>query len=193
MPAARISIRRTSSSPRSTSATRRSTSFPARRARASTSASTTCTRRDSLKAAGRGARAAAAASGGRFRIEWEPSNADVFAHPAGTVRRAREPTRSPRSPGASRSSRPRAAPPMRASSRDYCPVVEFGLVNAHHARDRRARGDGRPRRADRDLPEDFDRYFVVPSFRAPRSGEPGTAACVWPFSLIAGSRKSAPE
>ena len=56
MPAARISIRPTWNSPRSMSATRPSMSFPARRARASISASTISTPATSLKCADRAAR-----------------------------------------------------------------------------------------------------------------------------------------
>ncbi|HLK80469.1 MAG TPA: succinyl-diaminopimelate desuccinylase [Xanthobacteraceae bacterium] len=75
------------------------------------------------------ARARAAAPGGRFRIEWEPSNADAFLTKPGpfvdTVKSAiadvtgREPALS--TSGGTSDAR---------FIKDYCPVVEFGLVNA---------------------------------------------------------------
>jgi len=75
------------------------------------------------------ARAATAAQGGRFRIDWEPSNADVFLTLPGafvdlvcgaiaeTTGRAPELSTS----GGTSDAR---------FIKDYCPVVEFGLVNA---------------------------------------------------------------
>ena len=81
----RTSRPRISNSPRSTSATRPSTSFPARRARASTSASTTSTRSTSLKTLI--AQRADKAAGGKikFAFEWEPSNAGVFVTKPGRL------------------------------------------------------------------------------------------------------------
>jgi succinyl-diaminopimelate desuccinylase len=75
------------------------------------------------------ARARAAAHGGRFRIEWDPSNADAFLTKPGRfvdmVSSAiadvtgREPALS--TSGGTSDAR---------FIKDYCPVVEFGLVNA---------------------------------------------------------------
>jgi succinyl-diaminopimelate desuccinylase len=74
-------------------------------------------------------RARAAAQGGEFRIEWEPSNANVFLTTPGPfvdlVSRAIAETTG-------------QAPMLSTSGgtsdarfiKDYCPVVEFGLVNA---------------------------------------------------------------
>ena len=75
------------------------------------------------------ARARAAALGGHFRIEWEPSNTDVFlTEPgpfvdmvSGTIAEVT-------------GSRPELSTSGGTSDarfiKDYCPVVEFGLVNA---------------------------------------------------------------
>jgi succinyl-diaminopimelate desuccinylase len=75
------------------------------------------------------ARAAVAAQGGHFRIEWEPSNADVFLTKPGpfvelvssaiTEATGRTPVLS--TSGGTSDAR---------FIKDYCPVVEFGLVNA---------------------------------------------------------------
>ncbi|HMA75055.1 MAG TPA: succinyl-diaminopimelate desuccinylase [Xanthobacteraceae bacterium] len=75
------------------------------------------------------ARAGAAAQGGHFRIEWDPSNADAFVTKPGPfvelVSRAiaevagRQPELS--TSGGTSDAR---------FIKDYCPVVEFGLVNA---------------------------------------------------------------
>ena len=43
--------------------------------------------------------------------------------------------------------------------KDYCPVVEFGLVGADHARDRRARAGRRSADADRGVPQNPRRLF----------------------------------
>ena len=98
MPAPRISTPRISNSPRSMSATRPSTSFPARRARASTSASTICHDRiRSLKTLIE--KRAAQSRGGnsvRWSIDWEPSNADVFLTAARPVLRLSSRTPSPK-------------------------------------------------------------------------------------------------
>ena len=74
-------------------------------------------------------RAAAAADGGRFRIDWEPSNADVFLTAPGSFTdlvsgaiaevTGRTPVLS--TTGGTSDAR---------FIKDYCPVVEFGLVNA---------------------------------------------------------------
>ena len=74
-------------------------------------------------------RAAAAADGGRFRIDWEPSNADVFLTAPGPFTdlvsgaiaevTGRTPVLS--TTGGTSDAR---------FIKDYCPVVEFGLVNA---------------------------------------------------------------
>ena len=111
------SIRRTWSSPRSTSATRPSISFPARRGRASTSASTiaTATRRCKALVEQRAAKAA----GGKVR--WRDRLGAVerrrVLHRAGPVHRrgGRRGRRGDRH--ASRSCRPPAARRTRASSR----------------------------------------------------------------------------
>lgn len=74
-------------------------------------------------------RARAAAQGGHFRIEWEPSNADVFLTApgpfvdliAGTI--AEVTGRQPELSTSGGTSDARFI-------KDYCPVVEFGLVNA---------------------------------------------------------------
>jgi len=75
------------------------------------------------------ARAAAAAKGGHFRIEWEPSNADVFLTKPGPlvelVSSAIAETTG-RAPALSTSGGTSDA----RFIKDYCPVVEFGLVNA---------------------------------------------------------------
>jgi succinyl-diaminopimelate desuccinylase len=74
-------------------------------------------------------RARAAAQGGEFRIEWEPSNADVFLTTPGPfvdlVSRAIAETTG-RAPTLSTSGGTSDA----RFIKDYCPVVEFGLVNA---------------------------------------------------------------
>jgi succinyl-diaminopimelate desuccinylase len=74
-------------------------------------------------------RARAAANGGHFRVEWEPSNADVFITRPGPFvelvssaiaeTTGREPVLS--TSGGTSDAR---------FIKDYCPVVEFGLVNA---------------------------------------------------------------
>jgi succinyl-diaminopimelate desuccinylase len=74
-------------------------------------------------------RASAAANGGHFRVEWEPSNADVFITRPGPFvelvssaiaeTTGREPVLS--TSGGTSDAR---------FIKDYCPVVEFGLVNA---------------------------------------------------------------
>src|SRR5579871_2181155 len=74
-------------------------------------------------------RARAAAQGGRFRIEWEPSNANVFLTKPGVfvdlvsgaiaAVTGRQPELS--TSGGTSDAR---------FIKDYCPVVEFGLVNA---------------------------------------------------------------
>jgi succinyl-diaminopimelate desuccinylase len=75
------------------------------------------------------ARAAAAAKGGHFRIEWEPSNANVFLTKPGPfvelVSSAIAETTG-RQPALSTSGGTSDA----RFIKDYCPVVEFGLVNA---------------------------------------------------------------
>jgi succinyl-diaminopimelate desuccinylase len=75
------------------------------------------------------AHAAAAAKGGHFRIEWEPSNADVFLTKPGPfvelVSSAIAETTG-RAPALSTSGGTSDA----RFIKDYCPVVEFGLVNA---------------------------------------------------------------
>jgi succinyl-diaminopimelate desuccinylase len=75
------------------------------------------------------ARARAAAAGGHFRIDWEPSNADVFLTKPGPFvelvtgaiaeTTGHEPALS--TSGGTSDAR---------FIKDYCPVVEFGLVNA---------------------------------------------------------------
>jgi succinyl-diaminopimelate desuccinylase len=75
------------------------------------------------------ARAAAAAQGGQFRIEWEPSNADVFLTRPGpfvaqvSAAIAEVTGRMPELSTSGGTSDARFI-------KDYCPVVEFGLVNA---------------------------------------------------------------
>jgi succinyl-diaminopimelate desuccinylase len=75
------------------------------------------------------ARAHAAAQGGRFRIDWEPSNADAFLTRPGpfvdmVISAIAEVTN--RQPALSTSGGTSDA----RFIKDYCPVVEFGLVNA---------------------------------------------------------------
>ncbi len=71
---------------------------------------------------------AAAAQGGRFRIEWEPSNADVFLTQPGpfvdlvSTAIAEVTGRKPQLSTSGGTSDARFI-------KDYCPVVEFGLVN----------------------------------------------------------------
>jgi succinyl-diaminopimelate desuccinylase len=75
------------------------------------------------------ARVAAAAKDGRFRIEWEPSNADVFVTEPGAfvdLVRAAISEATGRVPVLSTSGGTSDA----RFIKDYCPVVEFGLVNA---------------------------------------------------------------
>ncbi len=75
------------------------------------------------------ARAHAAAQGGDFRIEWEPSNADVFVTKPGPFvdmvsgAIAEVTGRQPELSTSGGTSDARFI-------KDYCPVVEFGLVNA---------------------------------------------------------------
>jgi succinyl-diaminopimelate desuccinylase len=75
------------------------------------------------------ARATAAAQGGRFRIDWEPSNADVFLTRSGPFVElvsnaiAEVTGRKPELSTSGGTSDARFI-------KDYCPVVEFGLVNA---------------------------------------------------------------
>jgi len=75
------------------------------------------------------ARAYAAAQGGHFRIEWEPSNADVFLTKPGPFvdlvsgAIAEVTGRQPELSTSGGTSDARFI-------KDYCPVVEFGLVNA---------------------------------------------------------------
>src|SRR5262249_5987722 len=75
------------------------------------------------------ARARAAAQGGHFRIEWEPSNADVFLTAPGPFvdmvsgAVAEVTGRRPELSTSGGTSDARFI-------KDYCPVVEFGLVNA---------------------------------------------------------------
>jgi succinyl-diaminopimelate desuccinylase len=74
-------------------------------------------------------RAAAAAKGGHFRIEWEPSNADVFLTKPGPF------VEMVSSAIAEATGRQPALSTSGGTSdarfiKDYCPVVEFGLVNA---------------------------------------------------------------
>jgi succinyl-diaminopimelate desuccinylase len=75
------------------------------------------------------ARGHAAAKDGHFRIEWEPSNADVFLTKPGPfvelVSSAIAETTG-RQPVLSTSGGTSDA----RFIKDYCPVVEFGLVNA---------------------------------------------------------------
>ncbi len=74
------------------------------------------------------ARVAAAAQGGRFRIEWEPSNADVFLTQPGpfvelvSTAIAEVTGRKPQLSTSGGTSDARFI-------KEYCPVVEFGLVN----------------------------------------------------------------
>ena len=74
-------------------------------------------------------RVRAAAQGGRFRIEWEPSNADVFLTKPGPFVElvsnaiAEVMGRQPELSTAGGTSDARFI-------KDYCPVMEFGLVNA---------------------------------------------------------------
>jgi succinyl-diaminopimelate desuccinylase len=75
------------------------------------------------------ARAHAAAQGGHFRIAWEPSNADVFlTKPGPFVEMVSSAIAkvTGRQPGLSTSGGTSDA----RFIKDYCPVVEFGLVNA---------------------------------------------------------------
>jgi len=73
-------------------------------------------------------RAVAAARGGHFRIEWEPSNADVFLTKPGpfvdlvSSAIAEVTGRKPELSTSGGTSDARFI-------KDYCPVVEFGLVN----------------------------------------------------------------
>jgi succinyl-diaminopimelate desuccinylase len=75
------------------------------------------------------ARAGAAAQGGHFRIEWDPSNADVFLTKPGPFVElvssaiAEVTGRQPELSTTGGTSDARFI-------KDYCPVVEFGLVNA---------------------------------------------------------------
>jgi succinyl-diaminopimelate desuccinylase len=75
------------------------------------------------------ARAGAAAQGGRFRVEWDPSNADAFVTKPGpfvelvSVVIAEVTGRQPELSTSGGTSDARFI-------KDYCPVVEFGLVNA---------------------------------------------------------------
>jgi succinyl-diaminopimelate desuccinylase len=75
------------------------------------------------------ARAAAAAKGGHFRIEWEPSNADVFLtkpEPFVELVSSAIAETTGRQPALSTSGGTSDA----RFIKDCCPVVEFGLVNA---------------------------------------------------------------
>ncbi len=87
-----------------------------------------CHTQESLKALIE-ARAHAAAQGGHFRIAWEPSNADVFVTKPGPFvdvvsdAIAQVTGRQPELSTSGGTSDARFI-------KDYCPVVEFGLVNA---------------------------------------------------------------
>jgi len=89
-----------------------------------------CHTRESLRALiERRAGAAAAAGSVRWRIEWEPSNADVFVTQPGPfvdLVRAAVADITGRMPALSTSGGTSDA----RFIKDYCPVVEFGLVNA---------------------------------------------------------------
>ena len=109
------------------SATRRSISFRARRGRASTFASTTRTRSNSLKKLIEQRAAKAAGGKIKFAFKWEPSNAGVFVTKPGpftdlvTEAIAKVTGRKPELSTTGGTSDARFIT-------HYCPVVEFGLV-----------------------------------------------------------------
>ena len=95
--------------------------------------------------------AQAAGNSIRWHIDWEPSNSDVFLTTPGPFvamvsRAITEVTGlTPKLSTTGGTSDARFI-------KDYCPVIEFGLVEPADAQDRRARRDRRPGGADRDLP-----------------------------------------
>ena len=96
----------------------------------------------------------------RWHIEWEPSNADAFLAPPGPFidlvgRRDREVTG--RTPALSTSGGTSDA----RFIKDYCPVIEFGLVGQHHAPGRRAHAGRRPRGAHRGVSADPGVVFRI--------------------------------
>ena len=113
-------------------------------------------------------RVARAAGRIRWRIEWEPSNSDVFLTTPGpfvdmigqaiTEVTGRTPALS--TTGGTSDAR---------FIKDYCPVIEFGLLESADAQDRRARRDRRPRGADGDLPAHPGKLFprMIPKKPAP--------------------------
>ena len=149
-----------SNSPRSMSATRPSISFPARRARASTSASTTTTRSDSLKTLIE--QRAAKAAGGKIRcaFEWEPSNADVFVTEPGpfTDLVAERDRGGDRAQAGALDHRRHLG---RALHQGLLPGGRIRPGRPDHAPGRRARAGRRSARADGDLSEDPRSVFRV--------------------------------
>ncbi len=96
-------------------------------------------------------RVAKAAGKIRWHIEWEPSNADVFLTTPGPFvdlvsNAITEVT----------GLKPKLSTTGGTSDarfiKDYCPVIEFGLLEPTDAQDRRARRNRRPRSAHRNLP-----------------------------------------
>ena len=108
--------------------------------------------RAELRADGRAARREGRRQCNPLAIDWEPSNADVFLTTPGPFvdhdqrRGQREVT----------GSTPELSTTGGTSDarfiKDYCPVIEFGLLEPADAQDRRARRDGGSRRAHGDLP-----------------------------------------
>ena len=105
-------------------------------------------------------RTKAAAGAIRWRIEWEPSNADVFRDRARRVRR----------PGARRGRRRHRQEPGaldlgrhvgRAFHQGLLPGSRIRARQYHHAQDRRAGPDRRSRDVDRDLPQGFGTVLRV--------------------------------
>ena len=155
--------RRIWNSPRSMSATRPSISFPARRGRASTSASTTCHTLDSLKKlieqrAAKAAQDLAAGGKIKFAFQWEPSNAGVFVTKPG-------PFTELVASAVAEGHRPQAGTVHHR--RHLGRALHHRLLSgggirpgrADHACGRRARADRRPARADDDLSEDHRPVF----------------------------------
>ena len=116
-------------------------------------------------------RRAQAAAAGRvhYSFDWQPSNADVFVTKPGpftdlAVAAIAEVTgRKPKLSTTGGTSDARFI-------KDYCPVLEFGLVGQTMHAGRRMRAGRRPRRAHRDLPADYREVFwvnVIPERQRP--------------------------
>ena len=157
-------------------AIRSSTSFPARRARASTSASTTATARLAARSLVERARARPPAASAHWRIDWEPSNADVFLTRARPVRRSR---------GRRHRRGHRPQPEALDHRRHLGRALHQGLLpgarirpgGTHHAPGRRMHAGRRPRaRSPRSIGGSSRSISGKRSRRSPRQRDQGLSA-----------------